>query len=75
MADDRGGAWSSLSRLRADPRQRVGVSCCGQNMHHGTGAIRHLMALWEKVCRYIGLVASLVERISGGGDPVGIRTA
>ena len=38
MADDRGGAWSSSSRLSADPRQRVGVSCSGRNGHRGTGA-------------------------------------
>jgi len=45
MADDRGGAWSSsISRLNVDPRQRVGVSCSGRNMYHGTGTIRHLMA-------------------------------
>ena len=43
MADDRGGAWSRESRLSADPRQRVGVSCSGRNVHRGTGTIRHLM--------------------------------
>jgi len=41
MADDRGGAWK---RLSADSRLRVGVFRSGQDVHHGSGTIRLLMA-------------------------------